>query len=155
MSVFFFFFSVVCQSFFFLNFMNFLLVIHESDIQCFCTPKNQIKLAFCTPKNEKKRNEESYLYSYKKIVFRNLKVRTAGKFLQNCYKFKSENYWRTQLIWFILCFLFASSVIYEGSGVLRGNVSKAFYSTDLLFTLAVFIQPSNQLISPRLHHVYG
>ena len=39
--------------------MNYLLVIHESDIQCFCTPKNQIKLALCTPKNEKKRNEET------------------------------------------------------------------------------------------------
>ena len=50
--------------FFFLNFMNFLLVIHESDIQCFCTPKNQIKLAFCTPRNEKKRNEET-----KKVTF--------------------------------------------------------------------------------------
>ena len=38
--------------------MNCLLVIHENDIQCFCTPKNQNKLGFCTPKNlesEKKR----------------------------------------------------------------------------------------------------
>ena len=44
---------------FFIFFMNCLLVIHESDIQCFCTPKNQNKLALCTPKNEKKRNEET------------------------------------------------------------------------------------------------
>ena len=40
--------------------MNCLLVIHESDIYCFCTPKNQSKLAFCAPKNEKKRNEVTY-----------------------------------------------------------------------------------------------
>ena len=46
--------------FFFYKFMNCLLVIHESDIQCFCTPKNQSKLAFCAPKNEKKRNEVTY-----------------------------------------------------------------------------------------------
>ena len=52
---------------FFYFFMNCLLVIHESDIQCFCTPKYQNKLAFCAPKNlEMKRNEnccQSYLYS--------------------------------------------------------------------------------------------
>ena len=62
-----FFFSLYLFFIFYLFFMNCLLVIHESDIQCFCTPKYQNKLAICTPKNlEMKRNEkccQSYMYN--------------------------------------------------------------------------------------------
>ena len=109
--------------FFFFNFINFLLVIHESDIQCFCTPKNQNKLHSVQLKNLKvKRNKKLLLelpvQLKKKIVFRYLKVRIAGKLLQNCCEFEIENCWRTQIC-FLLCFLFDSSVIYEASGVLH------------------------------------
>ena len=50
--------------YFILFFMNCLLVIHESDIQCFCTPKNQNKLAFCTTKTLKVKRNENYYQSY-------------------------------------------------------------------------------------------
>ena len=60
--------------------MNCLLVIHESDIYCFCTPKNQSKLAFCAPKNEKKRNEVTYT-AKEKLYLEIWKVKTAVELL--------------------------------------------------------------------------
>ena len=79
----------------FLFFMNCLLVIHESDIQCFCTPKNQNKLALCTPKNIESKKKRKLLLELpvqlKKNCIQNfesencqktavnLKVRTAGE----------------------------------------------------------------------------
>ena len=82
----FFFFSVVFQSFFFifLFFMNCLLVIHESDIQCFCTPKNQNKLALCTPKNIESEKKRKLLLE--------LPVQLKKNCIQN---FESENCWKT------------------------------------------------------------
>ena len=53
-------------------------------IQCFCTPKNQNKLAFYTPKNLESEKKQKLLLELPvqlrfELVFRNLKVRTAKK----------------------------------------------------------------------------